>query len=81
MDSQDQQAQDILTKILEVDKKFRRARRQIIVLHNRLTDLVARYARPERKSFQYSICLQVTTGVKEMFMEYAQNPCQEINEL
>ena len=77
---------DLILKIRHVDRKFRRARKQIIVLNNRIESLIVRYDRStqqKRKSFRYATRMQVATveGVRKMFYEYAKKQCEAMDEL
>ena len=69
-------AYDIIHEIKHVERKFRRARTQLIVLTNRIDSLLVRYERSKRQEkehFCYSTKMQMSTleGVKIMFFEYA----------
>ena len=76
-------ADEVLAKILEVDRKFRRARRQVIILHNRFGDLCSRRRRSTRPGFRYSLYLQGSTtyGVLMMFKEYAERLLLQMDQL
>jgi len=84
--SQKTAAYDLILKIRHVDRKFRRARQQIIVLNNRIESLIVRYDRSSRqgkKTFRYATRLQVATveGVRNMFYEYARRQCENMDDL
>ena len=72
-----EQTTEMLTTQLRVlDRKFRRACRQGIILNNKITDLQARYDRAlevDSKSFLATLRLQLNTikGVRDMYSEYA----------
>ena len=78
------QTTEILTNQLQgLDRKFRRACRQVVTLNNKITDLQARYNRAysvDRKSFRYTLRLQLATteGMRNMYYEYA---CRRADEL
>lgn len=79
-------AYDLILNIRNVDRKFRRARKQIIVLNNRIESLIVRYDRSTkqgRKNFRHATRLQVATveGVRNMFYEYARRQCEDMDEL
>ena len=80
------QAYELVLRIRHVDRKFRRARKQIIVLNNRLEGLLVHYQRAGRDSkrqHRYARRLQVATyeGVRNMFYEYARQQCEAMEEL
>lgn len=80
------QAHELILKISHVDRKFRRARQQIIVLNNNIEALIVRFQRSDRqnkKSFKCSKRLQVATveGVRDMFYEYARRQCEDMDDL
>ena len=73
----------LISEMRILDKKFRRACRQIVLLNNKLEGLQVRYDRAykvNRRSFRYSIRLQLATleGMRNMFYEYA---CRRADEL
>ena len=79
-------AYDLILKIRHVDRKFRRARKQIVVLNNRIESLIVRFDRStqqKRKSFRYATRMQVATveGVRNMFYEYARRQCEDMDDL
>ena len=79
-------AYDLIKKIQHVDRKFRRARKQILVLNSRIESLIVRYHRYDKqgkKAFRCATRLQVTTveGVRNMFFEYARLQCQDMDDL
>ena len=79
-----EQTTEMLTTQLRVlNRKFRRACRQVVTLNNKITDLQARYnwaLKVDRKSFRYTLRLQLATteGIRDMYYEYA---CQRADEL
>ena len=77
---------DLILKIRHVDRKFRRARAQIVILNNRIEALLVRYkrsARDKRKSLNNAGRLQIATveGVRNMYYEYAKQQCEVMDEL
>ena len=77
---------ELILKIRHVDRKFRRARKQIVVLNNRIESLIVRFDRStqqKRKSFRYATRMQVATieGVRNMFYEYARRQCEDMDDL
>ena len=65
-----------LEDIRTLDRKFRRACDQILLLNNCIDDLQSRYSSAmqlNRRSFRYSLRLKLATleGVRNMFYEYA----------
>ena len=79
-------AHDLIKKIQHVDRKFRRARKQILVLNSQIESLLVRYQRSSdqgQKAFRCATRLQVTTveGVRDMFYEYARLQCQDMDDL
>ena len=79
----DKDTQTLMTELRTLDKKFRRSCRQIVLLNNRISDLQARYKRAyrdDRKSFRYTLRLQLATteGTRNMYYEYA---CRKADEL
>ena len=79
-------AHDLIKKIQHVDRKFRRARKQILVLNSQIESLIVRYQRSSqegKKAFRCATRLQVTTveGVRNMFYEYARLQCQDMDDL
>ena len=80
------EAYQLIVKIRHVDRKFRRARRQILLLNERIRSLLVHYeraGRDERKAIRYSRRLQVATveGVRNMFYEYARRQCHAMDDL
>ena len=81
-----QTSYDLILKIRHVDRKFRRARAQIIILNNRIHALLIRYnrsCRDKRKSFNNACRLQIAAveGVLNMYYEYAKEQCEVMQEL
>lgn len=67
----------------QLDRKFRRACRQIVILNNKIEGLQSRYDRAykvNRRSFRYGLRLQLATteGMRNMYYEYA---CRRADEL
>ena len=80
------QVSDLISKIRHTDRKFRRAKRQIILLNNQIQQLVIRYHRAEkegRKSFKFTMRSQCATleGVRNMYFEYAKRQCEIMDRL
>ena len=79
-----QQTTEMLTIQLRVlDRKYRRACRQAVILNNKFTEIQARYNRArkeDRKSFRHTLCLQLVTtkGVRNMYYEYARRRAKEL---
>ena len=79
-----QQTIEMLTTQLHVlERKFHRACRQVLILNNKIIELLERYNRAQevdRESFRYSLDLQLTTtvAVKDMYHEYA---CRRSDEM
>lgn len=77
---------NLISEIRHVDRKFRRARQQILILNERIEALLIRYRRSEqtgRRSFKCSERLQVATveGVRNMYFEYARRQCEIMDDL
>ena len=77
---------NIISEIRHVDRKFRRARKQIIILNERIEALLVRYRRSEkegRKAFKCAERIQVATveGVRNMYYEYARRQCEIMDNL
>lgn len=67
----------------QLDRKFRRACRQIVILNNKITGLQVRYDRAKavnNRTFRYNLRLELATteGMRNMFYEYA---CRRADEL
>ena len=80
------QVSNLISEIRHVDRKFRRARQQILILNERIEGLLVRYRRSEqdgRRSFKCSERLQVATveGVRNMYFEYARRQCEIMDDL
>ena len=78
--------EDLTSEIRQLDRKFRRACDQILLLNNQIEDLQTRYDRAmkaNRRSFRYSLRLRLATleGVRNMFYEYASRCADELEEL
>ncbi|KAI0240625.1 hypothetical protein LSAT2_008627 [Lamellibrachia satsuma] len=78
--------EDLTCQIRQLDRKFRRACDQILLLNNQIEDLQTRYDRAmkaNRRSFRYSLRLRLATleGVRNMFYEYASRCADELEEL
>ena len=70
-----QTRQNLVNQINVLDRKFRRACRQVVILDNKIDDLQARYDRAvevDRKSYRYTLRLQlaITEDVRNMYYEY-----------
>ena len=79
----DQYTQILVDELEDLDRKFRLACRQVVILNNRIADLQARYDRAlrvDRKSFRYTLRLQLATteGTRNMFYEYARRKAEEL---
>lgn len=76
----------LVLRIGGIDRKFRKACSQIVLLNNEIEALQARYNRTmknNRRSFRYSIRLRLATleGIRNMFYEYASRMADELEEL
>ena len=76
----------LVNRIGGIDRKFRRACAQIVLLNNEIEALQTRYNRAmktNRRSFRYSIRLRLATleGIRNMFYEYASRMADELEEL
>jgi hypothetical protein len=77
---------NIILEIRHVDRKFRRARKQILILNEKIESLIIRYRRSMRdgrKAFKCAERLQVATieGVRNMYYEYARRQCEIMDDL
>ena len=77
---------DVKNEIRHVHRKFKRACRQVVLLNNRLEQLLVHYnraGRDRRRSLRYARRLQIATieGVRNMFYEYAAHQCQVMDDL
>ena len=76
---------DIVHKIQQTNKKFKRACQVVVLLNNKLDGLQQRYNRArgdDRRSFRYNIRLRLCTveGSRNMFYEYASQRADEMEE-
>lgn len=76
----------LVRKIRDVNRRFRKACDQIILLNNQIEALQLRYDRAmkaNRRSFRYSLRLRLATleGVRNMYYEYATRQADELEEL
>lgn len=81
-----QKSCDIVHKIQQTNKKFKRACNIVVLLNNKLDGLQKRYNRArsdDRRSFRYNIRLRLCTveGSRNMFYEYASQRADEMEEL
>ena len=79
-------AYDLILRIRHIDRKFRRARKQILILNDRIESLIVRYQRStveKKRSFRYAMRMQAATveGVRNMFYEYAKRQCEDMDNL
>ena len=79
-------AYDLILQIRHMDRKYRRARTQMIILNQRIEALIVRHQRSsdeKKKLFCYIIRMQAATveGVRNMFYEYAKRLCGDIDYL
>ena len=70
----------------DLDKKFRKACQQIVLLNNQIEALQVRYDRAykaNQRTFRYSLRLRLATleGVRNMFYEYAYRRADELEAL
>ena len=77
---------NLVDRIGGIDRKFRRACAQIVLLNNEIEALQTRYNRAmkrNRRSFRYSVRLRLATleGIRNMFYEYASRMADELEEL
>ena len=77
---------ELIKMILQFDRKFRRARCQILILNRSIVALLARYNRA--KDERYKCCrtairlqLNVMEPMRNLFYEYAWRQCQVIDDL
>ena len=83
---ENQKSCDIVHKIHQTNKKFKRACQVVVLLNNKLDGLQQRYnraRRDDRRSFRYNIRLRLCTieGSRNMFYEYASQRADEMEEL
>ena len=76
----------ILSEMYHIERKFYRAKKQVILLNNRIRPLIVRYFRArdqERMSFKFTIKHRCTIleGVRDMYFEYAKKLCLDMDEL
>jgi len=79
------EAYTLRCEIKSLNKIFRRACQQVILLNNRIEEMKARYDRARslnRRSFRYTnrLKLCVIEGVRNMYYEFACTKCDEIEE-
>ncbi len=77
---------ELVAEISEVDCKFRRACKQVMMLNSQITDLKLRYDRAasnQQRKWRCAIRLRLATieGARNMFYEYASRKCEELEEL
>lgn len=75
-----------MEKMRVLDKKFRRACKQIMLLNQCIEDKQTRYNRAHRnnqRSWRYTLRLQLATleGMRNMFYEYAHKRADELEAL
>ena len=80
------QTAELVAEISEVDRKFRRACKQVVILNSQITDLKLRYDRAasnQQRKWRCAIRLRLATieGARNMFYEYASRKCEELEEL
>ena len=80
------QTYDLILRIRHVDRKFRRARAQTVILNKQIDALLVRYRRSQcekKKSHSHAGRLQIATieGVHNMYYEYAKQQCEVMVEL
>ena len=79
------EAYTLRCEIKDLNRIFRRACQQVILLNNQIEMMKARYERARdvnRRSFRYTNRLKLCAieGVRNMFYEYACRKCDEIEE-
>ena len=77
---------ELIYKIRDINKKFRVACSQLILLNNAIDEAEVRYHRAqaaERRSYRYTLRLKLCTleGVRNMFYEYASSHADELEKL
>ncbi len=77
---------ELIFKIRDINKKFRVACSQLILLNNAIDEAEVRYHRAqdaERRSYRYTLRLKLCTleGVRNMFYEYASSHADELEKL
>ena len=70
-------------KLVEIQRRFQRACRQIIMLNNRLTELNRRYGAARRENlrpFRYTLRLRlaVVEGMRNVYYDYAHQKADEM---
>ena len=80
------EALTLILKLRQVDRKFRIARKQVLLLNDRIRETLVRYERASRdgrRAIRNNRRLQVyiVEAVRNMFHEYAKRQCQAIDEL
>ena len=86
MDHYKTQRAELVAEMTELDRKFRRACKQVVILNGQITDLKMRYDRAasnQQRKWRCAIRLRLATieGARNMFYEYASRKCEEIEEL
>ena len=82
----DNQTAELVAEMTEVDRKFRLACKQVVILNSQITDLKLRYERAatkQQRKWRCAIRLRLATieGARNMFYEYASRKCEELEEL
>ncbi|ELT88147.1 hypothetical protein CAPTEDRAFT_195377 [Capitella teleta] len=77
---------ELIAQMQELDKKFRKACQQIVLLNIQIEGLQVRYDRAykaNQRTFRYSLRLRLATleGVRNMFYEYAYRRADELEAL
>lgn len=80
------QTHQLILQICHVDRKFRRARDQIVLLNNQIEALLVRYHRAKGEDCRSVYCavrMHIATieGVRNMYFEYARQQCEFIDVL
>ena len=76
----------LVIQVREIDRKFKLACDQIILLNNQIKDLQIRYERASklnRRSFRYTLRTRLSTleGLRNMYYEYATKRADELDQL
>ena len=78
--------EELVSEMRQMDRKFKRACQQVILLNNRIKETQTKYdraVRKRRRSFRYHNRLRQVTleGVRNMFLEYANRHGDRLDEM
>lgn len=76
----------LIDQIRNVNKMFRKACQQVVILNNKLNQLLVHYCRAGRngqKNHRYSRRIQIATveGIRNMYYNYAARQCEVMDDL